>query len=131
MLREEWEASKNSGEGVLSNVLKVRERLEEMSELVSENVRGHRSVNSYGMIRMLERELETGEEVLVLLPTTSNKLLAQWQGPYHVLCRVGDINYGVYMTDKRKTIFHVNMLMKWNQPEATVPLKHNVASACE
>jgi len=43
--------------------------------------------------------LEAGEEVLVLLPTSSNKLLAQWQGPYRVLHRVGKVNYEVYMPD--------------------------------
>ena len=65
--------------------------------------------------------LEPGEEVLVLLPTSSNKLLAQWQGPYRVLCRVGEVNYEIHMPDKRKrrAIFHVNMLKKWHQSEAT------------
>jgi len=35
MLREEWEASKKSDESVLSHILRVRERLQQMSELVS------------------------------------------------------------------------------------------------
>ena len=39
ILREEWEASKRSDESVLSHILLVRERLEEMSELVSENLK--------------------------------------------------------------------------------------------
>ena len=38
----------------------------------------------------------------MLLPTTSNKLLAQWQWPYHVLRRVGEVNYEVHMPDNRK-----------------------------
>ena len=114
MLREEWESSKKSDESVLSHILKLREKLENMSELVSENVRGARSVKSYSMISMLEKE------VLVLLPTTSNKLLAQWQGPYRVLQKVGEVDYKVHMPDKRKrkTKFHVNMLKRWRQPEA-------------
>ena len=64
--------------------------------------------------------LEPEDEVLVLLPTTSNKLLAQWQGPNCVLRRVGKVNYEVYMPDKRKrrAILHINMLKKWHQPEA-------------
>ena len=74
------------------------------------------------MIRMLERErereLEPEEEVLVLLPTSSNKLLAQWQGPY---CVVGAVNYEAYMLDKRKrrAVYHINMLKKWYPPETT------------
>lgn len=68
-----------------------------------------------------ESVLESGEEVLVLLPTSSNKLLAQWQGPYRLLHRVGGVNYEFHMPDKRKrrAIFHVSMLRKWHQPEAT------------
>ena len=39
VLREEWEVNKKSNESVLSHILLVRERLEEMSELVSENLK--------------------------------------------------------------------------------------------
>ena len=48
---------------------------------------------------MLERVLESGEEVLALLPTTSNKLLAQLQGPYTVVHKVGEVNYKLYEED--------------------------------
>ena len=56
--------------------------------------------------------MEPGEEVLVLLPTSSNKLLAQWQGPYCVVCKVGKVSYEIDMPNKRKRrkVFHVNML---------------------
>jgi len=37
----------------------------------------------------------------VLLPTSSNKLLAQWQGPYRILRRVGKVDYEVLIPDKR------------------------------
>ena len=57
----------------------------------------------------------------MLLPTSSNKLLAQWQGPYRILRRVGKVNYEVLMPNKRKrkNVFHVNMLKKWYPPVAT------------
>ena len=58
---------------------------------------------------------QEGEQVLVLLPTSSNKLLAQWQGPYKIVKKVRKLNYQIDMHDKRKRkrIFHVNMLRKW------------------
>ena len=98
-----------------------RERLEEMSELVSENLKEaqkHQKLCYDQNAR--ERVLEPEDEVLVLLPTTSNKLLAQWQGPYRALRRVGEVNYEVYMPDKqkRRAILHINMLKKWHKPEA-------------
>ena len=57
----------------------------------------------------------------MLLPTSSNKLLAQWQGPYPVACKVGKVDYEIDMPNKRnrKKVFHVNMLKKWQLPEAT------------
>ena len=122
VLREEWEVSKKSDESVLSHILQVRERLEEMSELVSENVReAQRCQKLWYDQNTRERVLEPGEEVLVLLPTSSNKLLAKWQGPYRVIRRVGEVNYELSMPDKRrrKAIFHVNMLKKWHQAEDT------------
>ena len=120
VLKEEWEASKKSDESVLSHILLVRERLEEMSELVGKNMKGAQKCqkNWYDQ-NARERELIPGEEVLVLLPTSTNKLLAQWQGPYRVLSRVSDVNYEVHMPDKRKrkAIYHINMLKKWHSPE--------------
>jgi len=63
--------------------------------------------------------LESGEKVLVLLPTTTNKLLAQWQGPCTVVHKVGEVNYELYMPDKRKVTFHIKILKKWHQPDTT------------
>ena len=44
-----------------------------------------------------ERELQPNDEMLVLLPTSSNMLLAQWQGPYQVLRKVGKVDYEIDM----------------------------------
>ena len=60
--------------------------------------------------------LKTGDHVLVLLPTDTNKLLAQWQGPYRVLERHGQVDYVIDMhgRKKRHQTFHINMLKKWH-----------------
>ena len=62
-----------------------------------------------------------GDRVLVLLPTATSKLLAQWQGPYPEVARHGGVNYEVNMADRRKhrRIFHVNMLQKWHEPSVS------------
>ena len=48
------------------------------------------------------REFELGEEVLVLLPTSTSKLLARLQGPYRIVWKVGRVNYEIEMSDKKK-----------------------------
>lgn len=57
-------------------------------------------------------DYKSGDPVLVMLPTSSNKLLAQWQGPYQVVERMGKMTYLVDMHDRRKRrrVFHSNML---------------------
>ena len=67
---------------------------------------------------------------MVLLPTSTNKLLAQWQGPYTIICQVGEVNYEVDMHDRRKRqhVFHMNMLCQWN---ATMEMANLVAESVE
>ena len=71
-----------------------------------------------GMIKF-----EPGNQVLVLLPTSTNKLLASWCGPYAVTRRVSTVNYEVEMADqcRKKRIFHINMLQQWH-PRSVVSL---------
>ena len=73
------------------------------------------------MIRVPEQgQLEEGDQVLVLLPTSTHKLLSKWQGPHPILHRLSPTNYEINMFDKRKKrIFRVNMLKKWHAPETS------------
>ena len=68
-----------------------------------------------------EPEIENsnlGDMVLLLLPTSSNKLLAQWQGPFRVEERVGRFDYKIEMPHRRRKrqLFHVNLIKKWEPP---------------
>ena len=67
------------------------------------------------------RELKPKDQVLVLLPTTHNKLLAKWQGPYTVIGRMGKVTYEVDIpaSKSRRKIFHINLLKEWYESEET------------
>lgn len=56
--------------------------------------------------------MKPGEKVLVLLPSDSNKLLMQWQGPYQIVKRLGKVDYQLEVKGKVKT-YHANMLKKY------------------
>ena len=119
ILRESWEAKSRSTESVVSYVLVMRERLSKMTELVQQNLaKAQTQQKTWYDKKARARKFEAGEEVLVLLPTSANKLLAQWQGPYKILRRIGGVNYKVDMVDKkkRKRILHVKLLQKWHVP---------------
>ena len=122
VLRESWVASSRSSESVVSMVLSVQDKMSQMTELVQRNLaKAQQRQKAFYDRNARQREFQAGEQVIVLLPTSSNKLLAQWQGPYTVVRRIGKVNYRIDMHDKRKRhrVFHINMLRKWHVPVST------------
>ena len=89
--------------------------MEVMMEVARENVRKvQQDQKTWYDQNSRTRTLSEGSMVLVLLPTSSNKLEAQWQGPYKVLQRVGKVNYLIDMEDRRKRrLLHINMLREF------------------
>lgn len=60
------------------------------------------------------------QHVLLLLPSSENRLLVQWQGPYKVEQRKGEMDYGVQIPHKGRHLFHVNLLKTWKPREDVV-----------
>ena len=120
VLKEAWSVGERSDESVVSHVIAMREKMSMMVDLVKENMTQAQGRQKHWYDQKARhREFQEGDQVLVLLPTSANKLLARWQGPYEVRKRVGRVNYQIEMHDRRKRrrIFHVNMLRKFNTPE--------------
>ena len=119
VLKESWEAKRRSDRNVVSYIVLMREKLEDMSKHVQENLRSSwtRQKAWYNK-HARERSFEPGDQVLVLLPTSASKLTAHWQGPYSVMERVGAVNYRVRMSEcrKKQVVFHIYMLWKWHPP---------------
>ena len=121
ILRETWEASKRSSESIVSYVLSIQEKLARMSTLARENLaKAQQQQKRWYDQNARERAFQAGEHVLVLLPTSTQKLLAKWQGPYPVRRCISPVTYEIDMFDrqKRHRIFHINMLRKWHAPTA-------------
>ena len=119
-MSESWQAQGKSKESVVSYVLSAREKLQEMAELVMKSMERAKDNQK----RWYDKDarlmvFKPGDEVLVLLPTSQEKLLAQWHGQYQIVKRNGQVTYLVDMHDKknRKRIFHVNMLKKFCRPD--------------
>lgn len=120
LLRESWETPTTSNESIVSYVLKMREKLARMTELVQENLAKAQTRQKEWYDRTARsREFNPGDRVLVLLPTSTHKLRAQWQGPYDIIRKNGEANYVVDMKDKHKRLrtFHVNMLREWHDDQ--------------
>jgi hypothetical protein len=94
----------------------MRDRLAEMSEIVQENLsRAQQTQKQWYDRTARTRKFNPGDRVLVLLPTSTHKLRAQWQGPFTATEKRGEVNYVVDMGDRRRWLrtFHVNMLRQW------------------
>ena len=83
VLKETWESTQDTKEDVLSYVMLMRERLEKMASLVQTNMAKAQDQQKRWYDRTSrKRVFQPGEQVLVLLPTSTSKLTAQWQGSY-------------------------------------------------
>ncbi|KAG1928644.1 interferon-induced very large GTPase 1-like [Pimephales promelas] len=123
VLRETWEDGPSASKNEIQYVLDLRTKLHTLGRLSLENLlqAQNRQKQQYNRGARL-RQFSPGYKVLVLLPTSSSKLLAKWQGPFEVTRRVGDLNYEVIRTDRgggRQT-YHLNLLKKWVEAEAVM-----------
>jgi len=123
VLKEEWGASPKSDTIIISHVMLMRERLEQMSMTVQENMQQAQTQQKrwYNQTAR-DQTLDPGDLVLALLPTSTSKFLAQWHGPYEVVRQVGKVNYLVDMVGqrKRRRVFHINMLRQWKEPTTSM-----------
>ncbi|KAL4007477.1 hypothetical protein ACER0C_001329 [Sarotherodon galilaeus] len=127
LLKEQWENPEPDGDNVIAYVLKMRERLEQMTILAQHNMKvAQDKQKTWYDKKARERTLQPGQQVLLLLPTTDSKLLARWQGPYKITKRLSNVNYELYMPDRRKKhqVFHINLLKEFMQQQPTTQQQH-------
>jgi hypothetical protein len=80
--------------------------------------------------RSRQRSLQAGQKVLMLLPTSNNKLLATWQGPFTVLRQVNETNYEVDL-GHRFTTLHINLLKEWYERDTELEQEVNMILVAE
>ena len=79
---------------------------------------------AYYDLKSQKRAFKPGDEVLVLLPDSANKLLMAYLGPYKVLERRNDVNY-VIDVDGKERMYHVNLLKRYFRREV-----NDIAEEC-
>ncbi|KAK7898417.1 hypothetical protein WMY93_019270 [Mugilogobius chulae] len=126
VLKEAWEAPNPEKPcNVLSYVLKMRDKLEQMQQLANIHLSQAQKKQKLNYDKAARRRsFREGQKVLLLLPTSECGLLAKWQGPYEVSRKVGPVTYELYMPDRRKKhqIFHINLLKEWNDRASSMQL---------
>ena len=112
ILKELWSNETDSPEikTTYQYIVDLRERLDEtcklaQNELSKSQVKGKK----YFDRKAKPRKFNAGDQVLVLLPMESNKLLVKWQGPFKVEEVLKNNGYRVKANGKVKT-YHANLL---------------------
>ncbi|XP_068111085.1 uncharacterized protein [Hyperolius riggenbachi] len=112
LIRETWEGKGDpTDSSVIDYVLKFRDKMESLMEVVTENMaRAQANQKMWYDRNARDRAYEVNDKVYALLPVKHNKLHAAWEGPYTVVKRVTPVTYLVNMGGRRQNSFHVNML---------------------
>lgn len=126
VLSEEWTEPKQGKESTVSFLLKVYERIEVARDLATQADEASKATMKTHYDRgTKERSFEIGDLVLILLPTSTNKLMAKWKGPFPVVDKLRTTTYKVRTgSDACGTkVFHINMMSRWESPSAVCLLE--------
>ena len=115
VLRESWTGEEAEEPTTLDGLSQIRARLEELSEIVEINMKkAQRKQKHHYDKKARECTLEVRDDVLVKIPSKQRKLKLEWEGPYRITRKVSSVDYEVETPGKRKEVYHVNLLKKWN-----------------
>ena len=119
LMKENWEDDQTiEEESLVSYIIKTRDRLEKLHELASfKEKEAKRKQKKYFDGKSKVRDLEPGQRVLVLLPTSNSNLLAEWKGPYKVIEKVSPVDYKVQINRKTSKVYHINILKLYFERE--------------
>ena len=100
---------------VTEHVLKMREQIKNFMSISNSNESDSKmKQKTYYDKNCRKRIFKPGDKVLLLLPTSSNKLLAEWRGPFEIVRKLNSVDYMIRIGDKER-VFHVNMLKKFHE----------------
>lgn len=95
---------------VTTYVMNMRDKLKQFMELSNENERSSKiKEKTYYDRNCRQRKFAVGDKVLLLLPTSASKLIAEWKGPFEIVRKIGRVDYVIRVGDREK-VFHINML---------------------
>jgi hypothetical protein len=120
LLADSWSQTKedDTGKPVYTYLFELKNIIAEACEVATQNsTQSARRSKTYFDKKAKPRTFNIDDEVLILLPTDSNKLLMTWSGPF----RVTECLHPDYRIDVRGRlkIFHANMLKKYLRREET------------
>ena len=115
VLRDIWEDPelKSDDRETFQYVLDLKRILEDSASLAASaaDISATR-YKTYFDLKSQKRSFCPGDEVLVLLPDSTHKLLMGWRGPFKVLEKRNNVDYVIDEAGKRR-LYHINLLKKY------------------
>ena len=118
IIKEEWEEfnPEEVKQSAISFILDARERLKKMVSIANSKESNEKKRQKIYFDRNAkDRELKVHDKVFILLPTSENKLLAEWKGPYKISAKASPVDYSDKLSRKTTKTFHINMMKKWHE----------------
>ncbi|XP_062569214.1 uncharacterized protein LOC134231291 [Saccostrea cucullata] len=102
---------------VVEHVAGMRQKLRDITSQVKDNLLKRKTlIKRWYDKSATERRFYPGDEVLVLLPSDTSRMVAQWKGPFRVTERVNDVNYKVNVGGRRGVVvYHINLLREYRR----------------
>lgn len=116
LLANSWRGDRDAEEAkyTFQHVIDLKNVIYDTCKVAHDAVNEARATQKfYHDKKTIERKFAVGDKVLLLLPTTANKLQMQWKGPYTVV-KVIKNDYKID-TGKDQKIYHANMLKAYTQ----------------
>ena len=116
ILKDQWIAAQPEENDITSYVLSLCQCMEEAHEIVQQNWKKTQiKQKQWCDQHAREKSYIPGDQVLLLLPDSTQKFKAQWQGPYRIKKRIRSVNYELEMPKCNMTkVFHCNLLKRWH-----------------
>lgn len=113
---DETATDKNQDKHIYSYVFELKNILAESNEIAAENSQASsKRSKHYFDKKARQRKFKKGDEVLILLPTSSNKLIMTWKGPFKIMeCFHPDYKINIHGKIK---VYHANMLKEYHRRE--------------
>ena len=94
ILKDQWIATQPEENDITSYVLSLRQCMEEAHVIAQQNWKKVKiKQKQWYDQHAREKSYIPGDQVLLLLPDSTQKFKAQWKGPYRIKKRIGRVNY--------------------------------------
>nr|KAG5704039.1 hypothetical protein BaRGS_032128 [Batillaria attramentaria] len=131
LLANAWTGGTDAGEAktTFEYVVDLKNMIYDTCKLAHDAVdQARKTQKMYHDKKSTPRKFSVGDKVLLLLPTTANKLQMQWKGPYTVK-EVLNNDYRIEMNGSTK-VYHANMLKHYfereNNPASTATAQEDL-----